>query len=79
MTFLTKRKRQSKTAPTFAQLQAMLPDAALETSCSGEVTIWTGGAVNTLNPNGPLVAWCDECESGDDVPDDGCVYCGRGQ
>lgn len=52
--------------PTLAQLQAMLPEAAIEISPSGEVVIYTGWALDPLaedpksdeDPeNAPLIKW----------------------
>jgi len=64
--------------PTLAELQALVPHAALETSCGGEVTIWTGWAVNHRDPDGPLIDWCEDCEStGLLGPGETCATCGR--
>lgn len=63
---------------TFAQLQAMLPEAAIETSGDGELHIYTGWATNHADPEGPLVPWCAQCESGADLEAGyTCAVCGR--
>jgi hypothetical protein len=48
--------------------------AAIELSCNGELVIWTGLGQDAA---GEVVEWCEECENGDEVPDDGCGFCGR--
>lgn len=75
--FALRRRKATKPAPTIETLQAMMPEAAVDSTCNGEVVIYTGWALDHRNPNGPLVAWCDECESGADVPDGGCPFCDR--
>jgi len=49
--------------------------AAIERSESGEAVVWTGVA-ETLS--GTPVEWCDECTSGEEVPEAGCTACLRG-
>jgi len=49
--------------------------AAIERSDSGEAVVWTGVA-ETLS--GTPVEWCDECGSGEEVPEAGCTACLRG-
>lgn len=49
--------------------------AAIERSDSGEVVVWTGVAET---PSGIPVEWCDECDSGGEVPEAGCTACLRG-
>lgn len=56
----------------------MLPDAAIERRDDGELVIYTGWATNDADPDGPLVDWCDNCDSGNDLaPEFTCPHCGR--
>jgi hypothetical protein len=54
---------------TREQLDALLPDAAVET-VDGELVIYTGWAQNPEEPDGPLVDW-DPDVHGDAVPTQG--------
>jgi hypothetical protein len=51
---------------TFEELQAMVPDAAVESSCCGELVIYTGLRIDSRNESGPLIPFeCPSCDCDD--------------
>ena len=63
---------------TFEELAALVPNGHVEPTCSGELVIYTGLALDPKNEDGPLVEWCEECESGGDLgPGQRCLECDR--
>ena len=63
--------------PTYEELERALPDAAIEVGAGGELVIYTGWALDPKDPTAPLVKWCEVCDNGQEVPEDGCDDCGR--
>jgi hypothetical protein len=45
--------------PTFEELSASLPEAAVESTCSGEVVVYTGWMLDPDDPTAPMVEWVD--------------------
>ena len=63
--------------PTWEELQALLPLAAIEPN-AGELVLYTGWAVNPDDPSGQLIDWCDNCDSTAGLkPEETCRACGR--
>ena len=51
---------------TFEELQALVPDCAVESSCSGELVIYTGLRIDSRNESGPLISFeCPACDCDD--------------
>lgn len=54
------------TIRTMADLQALFPDAAIESSTAGDLVIYTGLRTDPLRPDGPLIPHvCPSCYADD--------------
>lgn len=54
---------------TYEELAALVPESACESTCSGELVIYTGLRLNPGDENGDLIPFeCPEC-SGEDPAD----------
>lgn len=69
---MTTTSEQSGPSMTFEELQAIVPDAAIEANAFGELVIYTGLRIDARNESGPLIQWeCPTCDC-DDQTETGC-------